>query len=470
VTANPLFPLEKFGSQIALIDGDSGRSISYQELARIQKDFNESLLDQKTLIFLFSQNSLEDLFAYVSAMNQGHVVCLLDFHLDPKIKLELIQLYHPGYVMENSEEAWSGYHRIESPVSPFNIWKIDNLDLVPKLDSQLSLLLSTSGTTGSPKMIRLSRQNIISNADAIIDYLKIGPAEKAIASLPIHYSYGLSVIHTHLMAGATLVLTQKSVLQAEFWEVMKKYGCTSFAGVPYTYRMLDRIGFESLDLPSLKTMTQAGGHLEKKLVEKFHSQISAKKGKFFVMYGQTEATARIAYLPPEMLPAKSNAIGKAIPKGMLKLYQGIEEIQTPGRSGELVYFGANVMMGYAEKPEDLVQGDLLKGILHTGDLAYFDAEGIFYITGRLKRISKVYGLRLNLDEIEEMVSPFGHAVAVSDDNKIYLYFEEGSKKLFEKCVQFLADALKLHYTTFECRLIKRFPLTASGKIDYKQLL
>lgn len=466
---DPLFTFEKFDSNIALIDGDNDRSFTYKELINYREILKGKVETPRSLIFLFTQNYVPDVIAYLSLLDLGHVICLLDTHLDQHVKNDLINFYHPHLIIDTKEGEWRGYQSIEIPDFDLKFWKALDVGSSPTLHPDLQLLLSTSGTTGSPKMIRLSRKNILSNADSIIKYLEIGSNERAIASLPIHYSYGLSVLHTHILTGGTIVLTQKSVLQAEFWEVMKQQHCTSFAGVPYTYRMLDRIGFEKMELPSLKTMTQAGGHLEKGLVEKFHAIITKNEGKFFVMYGQTEATARIAYLPPDLLPEKSNAIGKVIPGGVLKIYEGSKEIFNPNQKGDLIYYGPNVMLGYANGPEDLSKGDENRGVLETGDLAYFDKDGIFYLAGRLKRISKVYGLRINLDELEEMVHNFGQAAATSDDNKIILFFEEGSKNLFDKCIHFLAEELKLHYTTFECRLIKRFPRTRSGKIDYSRL-
>lgn len=463
-----MFPLEEFGCRTALIDGDKREKLTYRQCAQLQKKFFDTFA-ARSLIFLFCQNRPEELVAYLSAVNQGHVVCLLDARLDESLKNDLISLYRPNYIVETGTAERSGYHLLPPPMEALTIAGIDRPEDAPKLHEDLTLLLSTSGTTGSPKMIRLSKKNLISNAQSIINYLKINPDEIAIASLPMHYSYGLSVIHTHLLSGAAIVLTQSSVLQSDFWKIMQQEACTSFAGVPYTYAMLDRIGFDKIKLPALKTMTQAGGHLEKVLVEKFHALMMARKGTFFVMYGQTEATARIAYLPSKWLPAKAGAIGIPIPNGTLKVYEDTREIVSPGELGELVYEGPNVMLGYAEKPEDLALGDLLGGVLRTGDLGCFDEDHLFYVKGRMKRISKIYGYRINLDEIEALLRPFGQVAVISDDTKIVVYFEGKAKDSFENCVQMLSDKLKLHYSTFECRSIEHLPLTASGKIDYNSL-
>lgn len=305
-----LFPLADHSYRCAFVDGDTGRTLSYAALSSLQKRLSQQWT-QRSLIILFCQNTLDEAAAYVAALNLGHVVCLLDARLSPALKQHLVSLYQPLYIMQSSEQDWPHYQPIAGPLETLRLWQ--SIRPQPLLRPELTLLLSTSGTTGSPKMIRLSSHNLRSNALSIIDYLGIDAGEKAIASLPLHYSYGLSVLHTHLFAGATVVLTQQSVAQAGFWQVMQQQGCTSFAGVPYTYQLLDRLGFDRMELPQLKTMTQAGGHLDEGLTVKFWRLMQAKGGRFFTMYGQTEATARIAYLPPDLLPEKVGAIGRPIP-------------------------------------------------------------------------------------------------------------------------------------------------------------
>lgn len=429
-----LFRFSDHSSNVALIDGDTGKKLTYTELQIAVESATKKLQKEKQLILLFCNNTIASIIEYLAALYMGHAVCLLDAQIKEELKQKFLKHYqHSGKLLIHPE---------------------------------LQLLLSTSGTTGSPKLIRLSRKNIISNAKSIHSYLNITENERAVASLPIHYSYGLSVLHSHLLAGASIVLTQKSVLQKEFWDLFNREKCTSFAGVPYTYQMLNRIGFEKFSLPTLKTMTQAGGRLDKELINKFHKIMTQKNGNFFVMYGQTEATARIAYLPPELLPEKAGAIGKAIPGGSLKIYNDETEITKSHVLGELVYHGDNVMMGYADGPNDLKKGDELNGILRTGDLAYFDDEGIFYLSGRIKRISKVYGLRINLDEIESHLRIYGPVAVRSDDQKISLFFEG---KTHPECITMLSNIYNLHPTTFVCHQVEALPLTPNGKIDYQRL-
>ncbi len=325
--------------------------------------------------------------AYLAAFRAGHAVILLEADADPTA---IIDIYDPRYVISGDQVE------VREDAAP--------ADLHP----DLRLLLSTSGSTGSPKLVRLTEANVAANAASIAQYLELGPGERAIASLPLSYSYGLSVLNSHVHAGASIAFTPHSVIRPEFWQDVRRHDVTSFAGVPYAYAMLERIGMRDMDLPALRTMTQAGGRLDPEVARRF-----AQQRRFFVMYGQTEATARIAYVPPQRLADKPGSIGIAIPGGELSI-----------EDGELVYRGPNVMMGYATARADLARGDELGGVLRTGDLGHHDDEGFFYVTGRAKRIAKVYGQRINLDEIEAAVD--GPAGAIAGDDRIDVFAERGA--------------------------------------------
>ncbi len=464
-----MFPLEQFVNSPALIDGDEERVVTYGELKSSSENMRSLAIPHRSLIFIFCSNRIEEVITYVGAINAGHVVCLLDSNMHEAFKQQLGELYSPQYIFDSSDTPWKGYDKIDSPWEPVKAYK-NRSQAIPKLHAKLQLLLTTSGTTGNPKLIRLSRNNILSNAKSIIEYLKIDSSERAIATLPFHYSYGLSVLNTHLLAGASIVVTQSSVAQKPLWEIFQRYECTSLAGVPYTYKIMDRLGFDQLSLPSLRTLTQAGGRLDSSLVVKFHKLMHSKGKSFFVMYGQTEATARIAYLPPKYLPEKSEAIGIAIPNGKLKIYNDNKEMTSSFEEGELVYEGPNVMLGYAASIEDLNKDDELHGVLRTGDLGYFDDAGIFFVSGRLKRISKVYGLRINLDDIEKELSRYGIVAVTTTDTLITIYLEGGTLEDCDRCVQHLVEVYELHPSTFRCLSIPKLPRLSSGKIDYQQLI
>ncbi|MFQ5433181.1 MAG: AMP-binding protein, partial [Nitrospinota bacterium] len=337
------------------------------------------------------------------------------------------------------------------------------------IHDSLSVLLSTSGTTGSPKLVRLSMENIYDNANSIREYLEIKQDERAISSLPIHYSYGLSVLNSHLLAGASIVMTGKTIIYPDFWDVFNDNECSSFAGVPHSYRILDRSGFAKRSTPTLRTMTQAGGKMENNLIDKYSRNLKARGARLVVMYGQTEATARISYLPPEMLPEKLGSIGIAIPGGKLAVFDGENEITEPHRVGEIVYYGKNVMLGYATSPADLADGDLMKGKLRTGDIGYFDEDGYFFIKGRIKRFVKIYGLRINLDELEEKMKIHGPTAVTGNDEKVFVFCGYGGEADYDNYRRELAKVYKLNINTFIFKKIDSLPAKSSGKIDYKKL-
>jgi acyl-CoA synthetase (AMP-forming)/AMP-acid ligase II len=362
--------------------------------------------------------------AYLTARRAGHAVILLEADADPTA---IIETYDPRYVITGETVE------VREDAAP------------AELHPDLRVLLSTSGSTGSPKLVRLSEANVRANAASIAQYLDLDADERAIQSLPLSYSYGLSVLNSHLHAGASVAFTPHSVIRPEFWDDVRRHEATSFAGVPYAYAMLERIGMRDMDLPSLRTMTQAGGRLDPEIAARY-----AKRARFFVMYGQTEATARIAYVPPERLADKPGSIGIAIPGGELSV-----------EDGELVYRGPNVMLGYATSRADLARGDELGGVLRTGDLGYADDDGFFYVTGRAKRIAKVYGQRINLDEVEAAVD--GPAGAIAGDDRIDVFCER------ETDARALAARFRLPPRALRVHEIERLPVKSSGKVDYAAL-
>lgn len=427
-------------SAAALYDSAASRWYSYGELYdqidRWAERFGGSA---KALAFCFTRNDVTSVAAYLGALESGCAIALLPANLPPEFQSRLIDAYQPEWVIDGIGEPLRT-DTAGGPVHP-----------------ALAVLLSTSGSTGSPKFVRLTLDNVRSNACSIAEALRLTPASRAIGSLPLHYSYGLSVLNSHLIRGASVVLTDAGLLSPVFWNLVREQQCDSFAGVPYSYQVLDRLGLDRLHVPSIRTLTQAGGKLNPELIVRFHEAIARRGGHFFTMYGQTEAAPRIATLPPEYLPRKAGSVGFAIPGGAIRIEQG-----------EVVYSGPNVMMGYAECRADLSAGDVLGGTLRTGDLGHIDDEGLLYITGRLKREAKLFGLRVNLDEIESMVRVHGPAaiVAGADCVSIYCEFEE---KLFPACRDELASKLRIHAHAFDFHRIDRIPTKASGKVDYSAL-
>ncbi len=329
-----------------------------------------------------------------------------------------------------------------------------------EIHPDLALLLTTSGSTGSPKLVRLTLRNLEANAESIAQYLELTPQERPITSLPMSYSYGLSVINSHLHVGATIVLTEDGVLQREFWEAVDQHQCTSFAGVPYTYQTLLQTGLLNKKGSSLRTLTQAGGRLEERYVQQMYELAVTRGWKFMVMYGQTEATARISYVPFERLGGKVGSVGVPIPNGMLSVDE---------ETGELVYRGPNVMLGYAECRDDLAKGDELHGVLRTGDLARQDGDGYFYLTGRLKRFLKLFGKRFNLDDVEKILSRRLEAIVAcyGRDDLLMVALEHcNDPEAFRGAV---CETFDLPRTAVKVVVMKELPRTTNGKLDYQRL-
>jgi acyl-CoA synthetase (AMP-forming)/AMP-acid ligase II len=325
--------------------------------------------------------------------------------------------------------------------------------------------LTTSGSTGSPKLVRLAARNLESNARRIAEYLDLGPGERAVQSLPIYYSYGLSVLNSHLVAGGSVVLTPHSFMRPEFWRDADEQQATSFAGVPYMYETLHRLRFEPGRHPSLRTFTQAGGALRRELVAHFHDRAARSGARLVVMYGQTEATARISYVPPGRLSEKIGTIGVPIPGGRLRL----EPLDGGDGATELVYEGENVMLGYAETPADLALGDVLRGVLRTGDLGTVDADGYFSVVGRLKRFAKLFGRRVSLEDVErELESAFPvRAIATDAGERLGVSVAADGDVRDDAVVAHLTKFLAVPPSAILLRRVAELPLTSTGKKDYK---
>lgn len=462
--------LQSFSNNPALIDTEVKTTFTYHQLENESTRISELLsLPKKGLIFLFTRNNFESVVAYISALKSGSAVLLLDEKLNDEIRDDLIDKYKPDFIISSHQVILTNY-AISFKYISLNFLK--RSDTVQRnIFPDLSVLLSTSGTTGSPKLVRLSYRNIQSNAESIAEYLKITEAERPITTLPFNYSFGLSIINSHLLKGATIVLTEKTVFFRDFWNLFNECKCTSFAGVPYTYTMLKRIGFEKIGLPTLKYFTQAGGKLSEEFIKHFNDYAIANDKKFFVMYGQTEATARITYVPPEKLSEKTGSIGISIPGGELKIMNDGAEVIAPKETGEIVYKGDNVMLGYAENMEDLSKGDELKGVLFTGDLGYKDEDGFFYVTGRMKRFIKIYGLRINLDEVQKMVeNHFGISVACSGKDELLKILVQAEDHLTE--VKVKEEVMKMYKLNFKSLVVKstnQIPTNTNGKYDYNRI-
>lgn len=465
---NKIWNLAEHKSNIALKD-EYGETLTYEQLSH-EAEALAAVIGERTLVFSLCRNEIGSVLGYVGFINNGIVPVLLNSHLEEKLLSNLLNTYEPSYlwVPKDQEEQFADTE-VKYEKYGYALLKTAYKKKYP-LYEELGLLLTTSGSTGSPKFVRQSYTNVLDNAQSIVKYLELDSSERPITTLPMNYTYGLSIINSHLLVGATILVTDKGIMQKEFWAFFKEAGATSFGGVPYTYEMLDRLRFYRMQLPTLRTMTQAGGKILPELHEKFAKYAEEQGKKFVVMYGQCEATARMGYLPAEKAVEKKGSMGVAIPGGKFHLIDvDGKDIKEPYITGELVYEGKNVTLGYAECGEDLIKGDERNGILETGDMAQFDEDGYYYIVGRKKRFLKIYGNRVNLDEIDRMVkSDFDIEMASSGvDDHMYIFVTDSS--FSESVREFVINKTRLNPAAFKVIVIDEIPKNDAGKTLYKEL-
>lgn len=463
-----IWDLKKYGDETALIEGDE--ILSYSGLNDICNNL-AGRVKARSLAFIRTRNDICTVAGYVSFLNNEIVPLMLDPKIDPEVMGRMLDCYKPGYIWQGDDLSYDSdtYEPVYS-LRDYVLLK-RRIQAETALHDDLALLISTSGSTGSPKLIRISYANIISNTRAIIEYLKIDRKERAVCSLPLNYVYGLSVLNTHLYAGASIVLTKDNCYSRSFWEIFNKNSCSSFAGIPFMYEMMDKLGFTKKHINTLKTMTQAGGKLSPVLHEKFAEYAKANGINFVVMYGASEATARMGYLPPDKAIEKKGSMGVAIPGGRFELWDDEGAvIDKADETGELIYFGDNVSMGYAAGPEDLGKADENKGCLHTGDLARRDADGYYYIVGRKKRFIKITGKRINLSEVEMLVKDHFGIVDVActgKDDMMELFITDPA--MTESIAAYIYDVLKINRHLFRICVLEEIPKNASGKVQYGEL-
>ncbi len=464
-----MFDLLKYKNNIAVVT-DRNECLTYFQLYE-EVEKLAFAITQKGLVFTLCENLLGSFVGYVAFMNKKIPQVLLDGNKNVEMIQRLISIYQPEFI-------WMPYSHVGEiggkTIYRYQDYSLQQMTYLNSIDKEainplLQLCLTTSGSTGSPKLVRLSEKNLESNANSIVEYLHITQKDRPITTLPMYYSYGMSVINSHLIQGATILLTDKTVMQREFWRFIKEQNASSIAGVPYTYEMLKRLHFFNMDLPKLKLMIQAGGKLNSSFVKEYVEFSKQNKKEFIVMYGQTEAAPRMSYLPFEKAIEKNASIGIAIPGGEFSIIDDNgNEIVSPEIDGELVFKGENVCLGYANNRKDLKKGDENHGILYTGDVAKFDNDGFFYITGRKKRFVKIWGNRTNLDAIEQMVKTITPNCACGGvDNHITVFVTE--KGLEDQIKKYLVTKTGFNPSAFFVKIIDAIPVKTTGKIDYQEL-
>ena len=454
----------RYGDKCALLDEDGQLSFSelYDSCIEITKN-----MKTRSVVLVIATNTIECVVGYVGFVSQGIIPLMVSPSIGERALLELVDEYKPEYIWHNLDLAFDG-----SVALSFRSYRLieTGYDNGEKPYPDLAILLTTSGSTGSRKYVRISYQNLESNARAIAEYLQISDGDRAITTLPLSYSYGLSIVNSHLLSGASLVLTDRSLFDRKFWALLNDCGASTFGGVPYTYEMLKKLHFDRMDLPSLKVITQAGGRLGEDLHREF-AQVCEKKGiAFVVMYGQTEATARLMYLPPKYASKKIGYIGVPIPGGNVELIDEFGEVVAGSYvPGELVYSGSNVSLGYATSRKDLSLGDERRGRLETGDMAIRDEDGFYRIVGRKKRFLKIFGNRVNLDEVESLLAKEGFVAACAGEDDHMVIYVEPSKQEDGAIRSLLSNRLGLYKGAFVIKRIDGLPRNDAGKVLYANL-
>lgn len=462
-----IWSFDKYKDEIALID-QSGDKLTYKELDNLGERIAKKV-GHRCLIFVLCENDIGSVIGYTAFLHYGIVPVMLKSNIKEDLLINLLNIYQPSYI-------WMPQYKTDSIMGDriyeeygYSLLKTIYIHEYP-LYSNLALLLTTSGSTGSPKFVRQSYDNIKANTKSIVEYLKLNSSERPITTLPMNYTYGLSIINTHLYVGATILLTDKALIQKEFWEFFKEQKATSFGGVPYTYEMLDKLHFYQMNLPSLKTMTQAGGKLTSDLHGKFAKYAEEQGKKFIVMYGQCEATARMGYLPASKSVEKNGAMGIAIPGGKFTLVDmDGNKVETPYTTGELIYEGVNVTLGYAECGNDLIKGDEWNGRLVTGDMAQFDEDGYYYIIGRKKRFLKIFGNRVSLDAMDRLIKgKYDIEVACAGiDDHMYIFLTDGEKA--DEVREYVSLKTGINPAAFKAVVIDKIPKNDAGKTQYTEL-
>lgn len=450
---------------------EEGKKYSYCDVEKLQRKLGRQM-EARSLVGMFVNNNLGGLIGYISCLEKNNVPILLPSLKDNVNAWQIIEKYHPQYLWIEEKYYLKMSVQIEQhyqkTYSFLDYVLLERKQLVKTvLNSDLALLLPTSGSTGNPKLVRISHKNLLANTKSICKYMNLTEEDRAITSLPMSYTYGLSVINTHLHVGGSVFLTTAKVMQRRFWDVINTFHITFLAGVPYTYEVMKKLHVAQREMPCLRMMTQAGGKLSVEL-QQFWGEYAQKTGKkFLVMYGQTEATARISFLPNKDCLRKLGSAGISIPDSeiMIQDKEG-RKLETPNQEGEVVCYGPQVSMGYAESLKDLAKGDENKGALYTGDYGYFDEEGYLFLTGRSNRFAKLLGKRMNLSELEKKAANYlgESVVALSDDRTIFLYTDAD---VSESVVQKLITDMGVSVNVFEVYPKESVPRTNSGKIDYR---
>lgn len=451
--------------KIALID-DSKKTVTYGELINYINQV-EMPIKETDLVFHLVSNTIDSAQNYLYFVEHQFKSLILSKSIAPDLLSKLVEVYHPNYIVADSDVdiAFS----VIGTVSAGNQTAYKLFDEQHELYKNIELLMSTSGSTGSPKLVKYKRGNLQENAENVAVSFEWTSTEVSLCSLPLNYTMGLNVLNSQMVVGATAVLTNHNVISREHWNLIDEYSVSNYTGVPFSFEVMKKFRFLNQQFPSLKTICQGGGKLSSQLFSDLANYCKGHGKRFIASFGTTETSARMMMLPPQYATEKLLSIGLPIANGRAYLLdESGQEIKEERMNGELVYSGPNVTLGYAVQLEDLKNGDEFKGVYRTGDIAYRDADGFYYIVGRLKRFLKINANRISLDDIENIVKEkFDISVAASgQDDHLVIYIETDNIDEIRKYV-----SQTIHVSHLQIKVIKidKIPRSDSGKIQYSQL-
>ncbi len=416
---NPVFNLDRDGTAVIC----DGRKVSFRDLKAIG-DGLVAGTTPRTVKIIKASTSVETVATYAACINRGVVPLLLPEKIDPALYERLRTTYEGA-----------------------------------KVHDDLALLMSTSGSTGSPKLVRTSYANLRADDKSAAADHRIGAGDVFLVPLPLCYAFGIQIMSMCLDAGVTMVISSKTVMDPGYGDLMESVKATHFVGVPYMYEMLDRLGYFKRSFPSLRNLSISGGALGPALRRKYAEWAHGAGKTFCEIYGQTETLAYMAKIETSEHLDRVGSIGKASAGGSFEVKA----------DGGLVYRGPIVAMGYATCAADLLKGDEWKGVRETGDNATIDAEGYVTLTGRASRFVKIFGNRVSLQGVENILKdayPASSCAAVGADNDLHVFVTSADAEDVER---FLVEKLRFNTTVMKVHVLDSLPLNANGKTDYPLL-
>ena len=458
--------LDKHEQTKVAIRDDSGYTLTYHEVCDVIHKFDILKLS-RSVVFCLCENCAGSLVGYLAFENNGQVPLLLSANMDEGLRTNLDQTYLPSYywVPERKVKDITG----EKLFSAYGYVLLQTDNKPYPLHEKLSMLLTTSGSTGSPKLVRHKYGNLEANAANVAKVFSWTVEENGICDLPMNYTMGLNVINSYLVIGASVLMVKANLMDPDFWSFIKENEGTSFCGVPFSYEVMRRVGFDKMDLPKLYTLAEGGGKLTDKMFKWIAAFCKNSGKRFCATFGTSETSARLAFLNPALALEKIGSIGKPIPNGEMFLLDEVKN-EDGSATGELGYRGPNVTMGYALCREDLLKDDEFCGEYHTGDIAKRDAEGYYFIIGRKGRFLKLFGLRVSLDETERILKtqyPASDFVCTGDDKRMNIFTTSGELK--DQIVPFISEKTNIHNSAFKLYVIDEIPRNEYGKVKFAVL-